>query len=119
LIIPLSYTLTVKYGIIGPAVANLVSFSVYNFVRFWFLWKRFNMQPFTSKTLEVMSIAFISYAVCYYAFLNMEGLIGLFVRSALFVVLYVVGIYVRKITPDLMPVIDNLKKRFGFKKQTP
>jgi O-antigen/teichoic acid export membrane protein len=116
LIIPLSYTLTVKYGIIGPAVANLVSFSVYNFVRFWFLWKRFNMQPFTSKTLEVMGIALFAYAVCFYAFQHLEGLFGLFIRSGLFMLLYIVGIYLRKITPDLMPIIDNLKKRFGFKK---
>ena len=65
LIIPLSYALTTKYGLIGPAIANLVSFTIYNFVRSWFLWKKFvniggdsqrgnseNKQPYLYQTLR-------------------------------------------------------------------
>jgi O-antigen/teichoic acid export membrane protein len=59
LIIPLSYYLTVEYGILGPAIANLISFSIYNFIRFWFLWKKFNMQPFSTKTGEIILFSVI------------------------------------------------------------
>lgn len=116
LIIPLSYKLTVKYGVLGPAIANLFSFSIYNFVRFYFLWKKFDMQPFSIKTLEVIGIALIAYALSYYAFFNLGGLVGLISRSGLFLIIYLIGIYKRKITPDLIPVLDNMKRRIGIKK---
>lgn len=111
LIIPLSYILTVEYGIIGPAVANLVSFSIYNFVRFYFLWKKFDMQPFSGKTVEVIAIALSAYAICYFLFDGMAGLAGLLLRTICFITLYVVGISFRKITPDLLPIVNTLKQR--------
>lgn len=112
LIIPLSYTLTVKYGIIGPAIANLVSFSIYNYVRYWFLWKKFNMQPFTNKTFEVIVIALLVYVISYYSFNKIEGMAGLTGRTILFIGLYLISIYYRKISPDVIPVIGALKQRF-------
>jgi hypothetical protein len=118
LIIPLSYTLTTKYGIMGPAIANLFSFTIYNFIRFWFLWKKFNMQPFTSKTIEIIAISLISYFVSYTLFKNISGLWGITGRSIVFISLYSVGVYYRKISPDVMPIINNLKKRMGIKEQT-
>ncbi len=115
LIIPLSYTLTLRYGIFGPAIANLISFSVYNFVRFWFLWKKFNMQPFTIKTLEVTVIALFAYGVSYFAFQKFDGLIAIVCRSVLFIAIYSMGVYFRKVTPDLMPVVANIRRRIGLK----
>ncbi len=115
LIIPLSYTLTVHYGIYGPAIANLISFSIYNFIRFYFLWKKFNMQPFTIKTFEVIVIALIAYSLSYFIFDRIDGLGGLIYRTALFIIIYITAIYIRKISPDLIPVIDNIKRRMGLK----
>ena len=118
LIIPLSYFLTVKYGILGPAIANLFSFSIYNIIRILFLWKKFRMQPFTSKTIEIIAIALISYFVSYTLFKNISGLWGITGRSIVFISLYSVGVYYRKISPDVMPIINNLKKRMGIKEHT-
>lgn len=115
LIIPLSYVLTVRYGIIGPAIANLVSFSVYNMIRYYFLWKKFNMQPFTVKTAEVIFIAMLAYVISYFTFNSTHGLAGLTSRTFLFIILYGGMVYWRKITPDLLPIIDNIKKRLGLK----
>ncbi|MEO7522730.1 MAG: lipopolysaccharide biosynthesis protein, partial [Ferruginibacter sp.] len=95
LIIPLSYTLTVKYGLVGPAIANLISFSVYNFVRFYFLWKKFNMQPFTSKTIEVIAIALLAYGTSYFVFDKIEGLGGLMGRPFLFSIIFITGVHMR------------------------
>lgn len=116
LIIPLSYFLTVTYGIIGPAVANLLSFSVYNFVRFHFLWKKFDMQPFSIKTVEVIGIALLAYVCSYYAFINVEGLAGLVGRTIVFICLYTFGMYFRKITPDLQPIFQGVLRRIGVLK---
>lgn len=116
LIIPLSYTLTVSYGVVGPAIANLFSFSIYNFIRFYFLWKKFNMQPFTTKTLEVILIAVFTYFVIFFLFRDFHGIVALVCRPILFITIYLVAVYYRNITPDLIPVIGNMKKRLGIKK---
>ena len=115
MIIPLSYIFTVRYGIYGPAIANAISFTCYNIFRFWFLWKKFRMQPFSVKTIEVIIIALLSYAVSYFSFKTLEGFAGLAGRSMLFIILYFSGIYIRKITPDLLPIIENLKRRMRLK----
>ena len=108
LIIPLSYFLTVKYGLVGPAVANLISFSIYNAIRFWFLWKKFNLQPFTFKTIEVIVGAVLFYFIVNALLASMEGLLGLILRTSIFAVLMVALIYGRNISPDFKPVLKNL-----------
>jgi O-antigen/teichoic acid export membrane protein len=115
LIIPLSYYLTVKYGIIGPAVANLVSFSVYNFVRYLFLWKKFHLQPFSFKTLEIILIAIVSYSIAYFLFRNFNGLVAMIGRTALFAILFLPLLYFRNISPDVKPVVQNFLKRLQKK----
>ena len=113
LILPLSYFLTTTYGIMGPAFANLISFSVYNFVRYWFLYRRFNMQPFSLKTLEVIAIAAFSYFVCYYSFNNITGILGMFLRTSCFMLIFIVMVYYRKITPDLQPILNAVSQRIN------
>lgn len=111
LIIPLSYYLTVKYGIIGPAIANLVSFSVYNFTRYLFLWKKFHLQPFSMKTAEVIIIATVAYLVAHFTFIRFDGLIGMFGSTLLFAVLFLPLFYYRNISPDVKPVVKNILKK--------
>ncbi len=112
MIIPLSYYLTVRYGIMGPALANLISFSVYNFLRFWFLWKKFHMQPFTKKTAEVILISLAAYFGVYFIFRNNTGWLALFGCTALFAVFFAIPVYLRNISPDVKPVINSLVKKF-------
>jgi O-antigen/teichoic acid export membrane protein len=117
LIIPLSYVLTVKYGIIGPAIANLVSFSIYNLVRFWFLYKKFNLQPFSIKTLEILIISLTAYFISYLSLSNFHGLWAMIGRSILFIMLFITAIYKRNISPDFLPIIETVLKRIGIKKK--
>ncbi|MEO7049996.1 MAG: hypothetical protein ABI091_32120 [Ferruginibacter sp.] len=111
LIIPLSYYLTVKYGIIGPAIANLVSFSVYNFTRYLFLWKKFHLQPFSMKTAEVIMIATVAYFVAHFTFIRFDGLIAMFGSTLLFAILFLPLFYFRNISPDVKPVVKNILRK--------
>lgn len=115
LIIPLSYTLTTHYGLIGPAVANLISFTIYNTIRFWFLWKKFGLQPFSKKTAEVIVIAILTYFIAYFIFYTVDGLIGLIGRTASYILIFIPTIYFRNISPDLKPIKNNIFKRLGLK----
>jgi hypothetical protein len=115
LIIPLSYWLTVTNGLIGPAIANLVSFTVYNTIRYIFLWRKFGMQPFSLKTAEVLVITACLYLFTWYLFDSMQGLAGLIVRTAVFALLFIAAVTYREISPDLKPVINSVLKKTGLK----
>jgi O-antigen/teichoic acid export membrane protein len=57
--IPLNYYLINHYQLIGLAYSNLAALVLYNSVRFLFLYKKFNLQPYTLKhgLFLILSIA--------------------------------------------------------------
>lgn len=112
LILPLNYFLVIHYGIIGSAYANLISFSIYNFIRWVFLWKRYNLQPFNSKTLLSILLAAASYYISYFLFKGTGGWTGIILRSSLFTILFVTGVFTMKLTPDAMQLLHVVKSRF-------
>ena len=116
IMLPLTYILTKNYGIIGPAIATMVSITIYNIIRIVFLWKKFRLFPLTIHSLYTVLLAAACYGICYFAFVNMHGLGGMFIRSIVFILLYAFGIIYMKLSPDIRPVILTIKKRLGMKK---
>jgi O-antigen/teichoic acid export membrane protein len=110
--LPLNYYLTKNLGVIGPAISNLIAFTIYNAIRFVFLWKRYKMQPFTIRTLYVVLLGIASWVICYFLFRNQQGLMWIVLRSGLFSILFIGGIIGFRITPDVAQVILTLKNRF-------
>lgn len=112
--LPLSYFLAKEFGIIGPAIATLVSGTIYNSIRILFLWKKFKLFPFTMQSLYTVLIAAACYGVCYFAFKDFHGFAGMLLRSITFIILYTTGVIGLKLSPDIQPVVNTLKKRFGM-----
>jgi O-antigen/teichoic acid export membrane protein len=114
--LPLNYILTkYYYGVTGPAIANLFSFTVYNAIRFWFLKKKFNLQPFNIKTLYTILLGITCYYCCFFLFGNMHGFIGLMVRSLVFIVIYFAGTLWLNLSADILPVWYTIKNKLGIK----
>src|SRR4030095_13934779 len=114
LMLPLNYILTKRYDIIGPALANLISMTIYNLIRIIFLWKKFRLFPFTIQSLYAVVLAGACFAICYFLFMNVHGLAGLALRSIVFCVLYGGSVIYFKLTPDILPVWKTIKKRLGI-----
>ncbi len=114
-ILPLSYFLAKEYGIIGPAIATLISGTIYNTIRILFLWKKFKLFPFTIQTVYTILIAATCYGISYFAFRDIHGFTGMIGRSLTFIILYALGIIYLKISPDINPVVQTIKKRLGIK----
>jgi len=117
LMLPLTYILAKRFDIMGPALANLISITIYNIVRIAFLWKKFRLFPFTVQSAYTVLSAGICYAVCYFAFINVHGFVGLVVRSMAFVFLYGGTLLYFRLSPDIIPVIDTIKKRIRLVKK--
>ena len=117
LTLPLNYILTKYYfGVMGPAIANLITFTLYNALRYWFLMKKFNLQPFTLKTLYTLILGLAAFYSCRFLFNNMHGFVAMTARSSLFLVLFIAGTFLLKLSPDIIPVWQTLQKRLGIKK---
>ncbi|HTN07200.1 MAG TPA: hypothetical protein VL121_10720 [Agriterribacter sp.] len=112
--LPLTYFLTRQYDILGPAIANLISQGIiYNLIRIVFLWKKFRLQPFTPASLYTIIVAVCCYAACYFGFKNIHGFTGMFLRSAAFILLYGGSVIYCKLSPDVQPVWQSIRKRMG------
>ncbi len=117
LTLPLNYIFTKYYfGIMGPAIANLITFTIYNAIRYFFLLKKFNLQPFDKKTVYTIILALLCFGCCYFSFERMHGFLGIMVRSTAFLIMYIAGAFLLKLSPDLIPVWHATRKRFGIKK---
>lgn len=117
LTLPLNYILTKYYfDVAGPAIANLFSFTIYNAIRYWFLKKRFNLQPFTKETAYTIALALVAFYICFLLFNNYHGFWWLVIRSSCFIVLFASGTLLLKLSSDILPVFYSLQKRAGIKK---
>jgi len=115
--LPLTYLLTMQLDIIGPAIANLISITIYHLVRIIFLWKKFKLFPFTIQSVYTILVAAACYVIGHFAFLQMHGFWGLVLRSVVFIMLFgTTAIYFR-LSPDIVPIIDSIKKRLRLAKK--
>ena len=114
LIMPLSYFLAKGMGIMGPAIASLISLSIYNLIRFVFLYRKFRMQPFNLKTLYTLLLTAACFGITILLFNDYRGIQWMIIRSLLFTILFAVGMLSLKLSPDVLPVWQTMKKKLRF-----
>ena len=98
--LPLTYFLIKNYGIIGSAFAELAAYSVYNFIRFEFLRRKFKMQPFNLKTLYSILLGLVTYLFCFFVMKDIKGWPGIILRAGVFSGTMIAGVFYWKLTPD-------------------
>ncbi|TXT31431.1 MAG: polysaccharide biosynthesis protein, partial [Chitinophagaceae bacterium] len=110
--LPLTYFLIKNYGIIGSAFAELTAYSIYNFMRFEFLRRKFKMQPFTNKTVLSLLVAGVAYAFAYFVFSGITGWVGIFIRSFVFSAMMIAAVFGFNLTPDAGQLYNNFREKY-------
>lgn len=111
LIVPLNYILVKHFGIVGAGYSNLISMTIYNVIRIIFLKRKFDMHPFSNKTMYAIVLAFVGYIICYYAFISFHGLLAIVLKTAVFTALYGGAIIYFDLSPDVLPIWGTIKGR--------
>jgi O-antigen/teichoic acid export membrane protein len=111
--LPLAYILLKEYGMMGMAYSEVISLALYNFIRFEFLRRKFNMQPFNMKTLIAIVLSLLAFCIAFFPFQSMSGWTGIIIRSAVFSLLFIVGVFAFQVTPDAIQLYFNLKKKLA------
>jgi O-antigen/teichoic acid export membrane protein len=114
LTLPMNYILARQMGVIGPAIADLITFSIYNGIRWLFLYRKFGMQPFTPQTLYTLILALAAYFACHILFARYEGFTWMVARSLVFIAIYGAGILGLRLSEDVLPVWRTLLKKLGM-----
>lgn len=113
--LPFNYILTKNLGVVGPAIANLIAFSLYNIIRYVFLLKKFNLQPFTPRSLYALLLAMAAYFACHWLFMAQTGIIWIVIRSVVYIGIFVTGALTLKLSPDIIPVWNTILKKIGLR----
>lgn len=113
--LPLTYFLIKNYGIIGSAFAELTAFALYNFIRFEFLRRKFGMQPFNQNNLKALLLGVCCFGLVAILMSKFSGWTGIFLRSALFSGLMILGVIKGNLTPDAAQMIALFKSKWGVK----
>jgi O-antigen/teichoic acid export membrane protein len=114
LTLPLNYFLALRLGVIGPAVADLITFAVYNGIRWGFLYRKFRLQPFSSQTMYALLLGLAVGGIGFLLFHDRQGFLWLIARSATVAGLYATGVITFKLSPDVIPVWHTVRKRLGL-----
>ncbi len=113
--LPLNYILIHKFNIYGPAWANLIAMTIFNSVRFIYIWKFFRIQPFTRQTLyAIVLAAFFIFLISLMPLIS-NIYIDVLVRSAMFALVFSVAILALNISPDMTGLYQHTLQRFQKK----
>ncbi|MCW3080806.1 polysaccharide biosynthesis C-terminal domain-containing protein [Segetibacter sp.] len=110
--IPVTYFLIKNYGIIGSAFAELFAYTIYNAIRYEFLRRKFNMQPFTKKTAYSLLLGAAAFAVSYWLFKSNGGWFGMIGRTCVFTTIFIAGIFYLQLTPDAIQMYHKFKDKW-------
>lgn len=121
LTVTLNLLLIPLYGLIGVALATLISVLLYSFVKLLFVVIKMKLYPFTKKTIESLFIISICFVIFYFWEFNWHPVLNIIVKSSLFSLVYVFLNFYQNISEDVNNVIKKvmrnvlrLKKRKGF-----
>ncbi len=113
--LPLNYTLIHRYGIYGPAYANLIALTIFNSIRFFYIWKLFRLQPFMKNTLYAILIALVCISIVHFVPIIPNLYLDILVRTTIFVVLFATSILYFHVSEDLTALFQLTLQRFKKK----
>ena len=111
--IPTTYLLIKNFGIIGAGFAEVISLTIYNFIRFEYLRRKFGMQPFNRKTALSILVSAVAFFITWILFRNIHGWVAIVSRSLTFTTILVSGIFYLRLTPDAMQMYYKVKEKWS------
>ena len=113
--IPLNIFMARWKGMEGVAIATFITFTIYNSIRLIFIKQRFDMWPFSIKTVYAVFLTLAGYALSFFITYYVHGLIGMMLRSLIFSTIFLAGAYYLKLSPDLPEILAIVKSRLKRK----
>ncbi len=101
------------YGINGAAVGVALALILFNVIKYFFIWIKLKMQPFSTATLKVVIIAVLTIGLNFLIPKFDYLLIDLFIRSAVITVFYCSLVLFSKASPDGNAFLKKIMSMMG------
>ncbi len=98
------------YGLVGAAVASLISKAIYNLIKFVFLYKTWKLQPFDLKYLYLIGITTGVYFASLLLPVCSHFMVDIVVRSSFILVIFTLLIYYLNISTDINQRLESLTR---------
>jgi O-antigen/teichoic acid export membrane protein len=111
LVLTSMYLFIPLWGITGAAIAIALSFLANNFMRFIFLYRKFKMQPFTSRFLIIVVAFFAAYFLGF--IIPQQQLIAdILFRGTVFALVYLSIVIGFRVSDDINSTLQNFLKKY-------
>jgi O-antigen/teichoic acid export membrane protein len=104
------------YGIVGAAIASLISKFIYNLIKFIFVYQKFKLQPFTQKHIYIILITSAAYYISTLMPPLSNFIIDILIRSGLIFILFVIPVYFLNISEDINDKVNQVMLRLKLRK---
>lgn len=99
------------YGILGSAIAILLSVILYSLAKLIFVQKRLDLYPFTKESLYSLVLTLVLFGGFYFWDFPVNGIIAIFLKSVIVSVVYVYLNYKLLISPQINEALDGVIKK--------
>ncbi|MCL6294950.1 polysaccharide biosynthesis C-terminal domain-containing protein [Jejuia spongiicola] len=99
------------YGINGAALATFLAIFLYNTIKLVFVYKKFNMLPFSANTFKIGLCITLVIVLFYFWDFSFHPIVNIILKSGLIAILYGVVIYLFKFSENITELIDKVLKR--------
>jgi O-antigen/teichoic acid export membrane protein len=106
-----NYFLIPLFGMNGAALATVISATVFNVMKFLFIWVNFKIQPFDNRTVRILLTLIITWSACYFIPSIGHPVIQIIYRSTAILIVFLTCVKVFNIVPELeQQVLSRLRK---------
>ncbi len=113
---PLNFFLIKYFGITGAAVSNLVAITIYNGVRFGFIFKKYGWQPYGLPHVKIILVSLIIFFGVYAVPFLVNIYIDTIFRSVFFAGLFVPAMLQMNVSEEFNMTARNVIRRVTRKK---
>ncbi len=97
-------------GIEGAALATLIVVSLFSLLKIIYVSKKIKMQPFTSKTIILLVIISLLFAIFYFIHLPFNSYLNILVKSTLITVVFIFLVVKLKLSVDMNQMLERYFK---------
>ena len=98
------------YGIYGAAYATFIAFFLYNLIKLIFVYLKFNIQPFTKKSIWIISLICVFLLLFYFWDFSYLPLVNIILKSIIIVIAYVSLTFVFRLSEDITGLLAWAQK---------
>ncbi len=113
---PLNFILITHFGIIGAAFSNLIALTIYNVVRFGFIYKKYGWQPYSFAHIKVVFISLLIFLAVYAIPFVMNIYVDTVFRTVLFAGLFVPAMLRMNVSEEFNATAKNVLSKIGRRK---